>query len=44
MMTARELMTRKLYEDAALLHRMQTEHPIRRDRFLNYWLDRESFK
>ena len=44
MMTARELMTQKLYEDAAMLHRLHTERPLKRDRFLNYWLDRDCFK
>jgi hypothetical protein len=44
LMTTKEMMTRQLYEDAVLLHRIHTEHAVRRDRFLNYWLDRDCFK
>lgn len=36
--------TQQLYEDAALLHRIRHEHPVQRDHFLNYWLDRDYFK
>jgi hypothetical protein len=37
-------MAQQLYEDAVLLHRMRTIRVIRRDRFVNYWLDQEHFK
>jgi len=37
MMNTKESEINKLYEDAALLHRIHTEKVFRRDRFLNYW-------
>jgi hypothetical protein len=37
MMNAKKNEIDKLYEDAASLHRIRTEHTFQRDRFLNYW-------
>ncbi len=43
-MTTKEMMTRQLYADAASLHQIHSKHAVQRDRFLHYWLDRDSFK
>jgi hypothetical protein len=43
MMTTTTMLTRQLYEDAAHLHRIRMRPPVQRDRFLNYWIDRDSF-
>ncbi len=37
-------LTRQLYEDAANLHRIRLHPLVKRDRFINYWIDRDSFK
>ena len=36
--------TRQLYEDAENMHRTRNNPPVQRDRFINYWLDRDNFK
>jgi hypothetical protein len=44
MMIADNLGTRQLYEDAEYLHQIRHNPPVQRDRFINYWLDRDYFK
>lgn len=44
MMNTDTIEARQLYEDAAYLHRIRENPPVQRDRFINYWLDRDYFK
>ena len=44
MMITTSPLTKQLYEDAAYLHRVHLHPQVQRDHFLNYWIDRDSFK
>jgi hypothetical protein len=44
MMNTTSPLAQQLYQDAVYLHRIRLHPPVQRDRILNYWIDRDSFK